>query len=135
MQVHEFVDEGLGHSSYLIDAGDGTAVLIDPPRFPTEHEKVASEKGLRIAWTFDTHSHADYVTGSPAVAARHGATFVAPAASGLETAHGPVLDGDVIEIGGGLRMNAIATPGHTPDHHAFLLTDGDTPLVLFSGGR
>jgi hydroxyacylglutathione hydrolase len=134
MRVHELVDEGLGHTSYLIDIGDGTAALVDPPRFPTEHEQLAEASELRIAWTFDTHSHADYVTGSPAVAARHGATFVAPAASNLETDHRAASDGDVIEIGCGLMMRAIATPGHTPDHHAFLLTAGDTPLVLFSGG-
>ncbi len=136
MRVHEFVEEGLGHSSYLIDIGDGTAALVDPPRFPTAHEMLATAKRLRIEWTFDTHSHADYVTGSPGVAARHRAIFVAPRASQLETPHRPVDDGDSIDIGNGngLRMVAIASPGHTSDHHAFLLVDHDDPTVLFSGG-
>jgi len=73
MRVHDFVNEGLGHSSYLIDLGDGTAAVIDPPRFPNAHEQAARRSGLRVAWTLDTHAHADYVTGSPALAARTGA--------------------------------------------------------------
>ena len=134
MEIYDFVDEGLGHSSYLIDVGDGTAAIIDPPRFPSEHEALASEKGLRIAWTVDTHSHADYVTGSPALAARTGATFIAPAASNLETPHRPISDRDLIELGPGLSLVALATPGHTPDHHAYLLEYNSEATGLFTGG-
>ena len=86
MHGHQFVDEGLGHSSYMIDLGDGSAALIDPPRFPIEHERLAATMGLFVAWTIDTHSHADSVTGSPRLAAG-GTTFVAPAASRLVTPH------------------------------------------------
>lgn len=134
MKIYDFVDEGLGHSSYLIDIGDGTTALVDPPRFPSAHEALAAQLGLRIAWTFDTHSHADYVTGSPGLAARVGATFVAPLASRLETPHRPVVDGDSIELGYGLSLVALATPGHTPDHHAYLLQESGNPVALFSGG-
>jgi hydroxyacylglutathione hydrolase len=134
MRVYDFVDEGLGHCSYLVDIGDGTTALVDPPRFPSAHETLTSRLGLRIAWTFDTHSHADYVTGSPGLAAHVGATFVAPAASHLETPHRPVVDGDSVELGGGLRMVALATPGHTPDHHAYLLQQSGNAIALFSGG-
>lgn len=63
MRVHEFVDEGLGHSSYVIDLGDGAAAVVDPPRFPTAQEALADRLGLRIAWTLDTHST---LTTSPA---------------------------------------------------------------------
>ncbi len=132
--IHHFVDEGLGHSSYLVELGDGRAAVIDPPRFPAAHEALAEQLGLRIAWTFDTHSHADYVTGSPALAARLGATFVAPAASHLETPHHPVADGERIELAGDLAMAALATPGHTPDHHAFVLHGDAGAQALFSGG-
>ena len=65
MRVHSFVDEGLGHSSYVIDLGRGSAVIVDPPRFPIAQENAVETLGLRLAWTLDTHSHADYVTGSP----------------------------------------------------------------------
>jgi len=55
--IVDFVDEGLGHSSYLIDLGNGAAAVIDPPRFPSEHEALAQSNRLSMAWTADTHSH------------------------------------------------------------------------------
>lgn len=134
MRVHQFVDEGLGHSSYVIDLGDGTAAVIDPPRFPTAHEQLTDGHNLRIAWTIDTHSHADYVTGSPGLVARRGATFIAPAASRLETSHSAVIDGDRVDLAPGVVLVAIATPGHTPDHHSYLLEEDGIPAALFSGG-
>ena len=134
MKIYDFVDEGLGHSSYLIDLDDGTIALIDPPRFPTDHEALAAHLGARITWAFDTHSHADYVTGSPGLAARLGATFVAPTASRLQTPHHALVDGASIDLGGGMRMVALATPGHTPDHHAYVLQHAGDPVALFSGG-
>jgi len=134
MRIYNFVDEGLGHSSYLIDIGDGTSAMVDPPRFPDAQETLVARLKLQIAWTFDTHSHADYVTGSPGLAARAGTTFVAPAASRLGTTHRPIVDGESIELGDGLSMVALATPGHTPDHHAYLLQQFGEPVALFSGG-
>ncbi len=72
MRVHEFVDEGLGHLSYVVDLGAGFALVVDPPRFTDHIEQLAANEQLLIRWTLDTHSHADYVTGSPGLAARHG---------------------------------------------------------------
>lgn len=134
MQVHEFVDEGLGHSSYVIDLGDGTTGVIDPPRFPIAHEALIDSSGWRLAWTIDTHSHADYVTGSPGLVARRGATFVAPAASHLATPHRGVTDGELVQLAAGVALTAIATPGHTPDHHAYLLEVDGEAAALFTGG-
>jgi glyoxylase-like metal-dependent hydrolase (beta-lactamase superfamily II) len=134
MRIHEFVDEGLGHSSYVIDLGSGTAAIVDPPRFPIAHEQLADKLGLEIAWTIDTHSHADYVTGSPGLVARRDAVFVAPAASHLASLHRPVVDGEIIELAPEITLTALATPGHTPDHHSYVLTDHRRPAALFSGG-
>ena len=134
MQVHAFVDEGLGHSSYVIDLGDGTAAIVDPPRFPAAQEQFAAREGLRLRWTVDTHSHADYVTGSPGLVARLGAVFLAPAASRLATPHRPLEDGDRVPLGSSVVLVAIATPGHTPDHHAYLIELDGRPVALFSGG-
>ena len=134
MRVHDFVDEGLGHSSYVIDLGNDTAAVIDPPRFPIAHEQLTERQGLRVVWTIDTHSHADYVTGSPGLAARRVATFIAPAASRLETPHLPVTDGARVELARGIFLVAIATSGHTPDHHSYVLEENGIPLALFSGG-
>lgn len=134
MRVHEFVDEGLGHSSYVIGLDNGTAAVIDPPRFPTAHEQLADRLGLRIAWTIDTHSHADYVTGSPGLVARRNAVFIAPAASRLASPHRPVIDREQIELAPGIELSALATRGHTPDHHAYVLSNHGTQVALFTGG-
>lgn len=131
-QIASFVNEGLGHSSYLVDLGDGTALVIDPARIPTAQVSHAAERGLRIAFTADTHTHADYISGSPDLAAL-GATFLAPAAAALDREYRGLADGDIVEVGR-LRLEAIATPGHTPDHLAYLLCDADGPVALFSGG-
>ncbi|MEW6475619.1 MAG: MBL fold metallo-hydrolase [Actinomycetota bacterium] len=130
--VVALVDEGLGNSSYLVDLGDGRALAVDPPRDPSRHLAAAERQGLTISHAAETHLHADFVTGSPELAAR-GATVVAPAAGRIEWPHRGLADGDEIELGG-LRMRALGTPGHTPEHLAYLLCDGDEPVALFSGG-
>lgn len=130
--IVSFVNEGLGHSSYLMDLGDGTALVIDPARIPTAQVSAAVERGLRIAYTADTHTHADYISGSPDLAAQ-GATFLAPAAADLDRDYQGLAHGDVVEVGG-YRLETIATPGHTPDHLAYLLSDDAGPVALFSGG-
>jgi glyoxylase-like metal-dependent hydrolase (beta-lactamase superfamily II)/rhodanese-related sulfurtransferase len=131
-QIASFVNEGLGHSSYLVDLGDGTALVIDPARIPTAQVSHAAERGLRIAYTADTHTHADYISGSPDLAAR-GATFLAPAAAALDREYRGLADAEIVEVGR-YRLEAIATPGHTPDHLAYLLSDDRGPVALFSGG-
>ena len=132
-EIVTFVDEGLGHSSYLVDLGDGRALVVDPPRIPDQHVTEARERGLEIAFTADTHSHADYVSGSPDLAAL-GAVFLASKGAHLEVAHRPVAAGDEIELRAGLVLRAIATPGHTPDHLAYLVCENGQPTALFSGG-
>lgn len=134
VDVEMFVNEGLGHSSYLIDLGNGSATIVDPPRFATQHLAAARRRGIRPRWTIDTHSHADYVTGSPALAHGEGITFVAPAASKLDSPHVGVGDEERIELADDVTLQAIATPGHTPDHHVFLLERNGKPVALFSGG-
>ena len=134
MQVYEFVDEGLGHSSYVIDLGDGTAAIVDPPRFPVDQEALIDRSGWRLVWTIDTHSHADYVTGSPGLVARRGVTFIAPAASNLETPHQALGDGEQVALAAGVTLTAIATPGHTPDHCAYTLEVDSVPVALFTSG-
>jgi glyoxylase-like metal-dependent hydrolase (beta-lactamase superfamily II)/rhodanese-related sulfurtransferase len=131
-QIVAFVDEGLGHSSHLIDLGDSRALVIDPLRIADEQRAYAATAGLEIAFAADTHTHADYVSGGSQLAAR-GATFLAPATARLEARHSPVEDGDTISLGR-FSLRAIATPGHTPDHLAYLLIDGDEAIALFSGG-
>jgi hydroxyacylglutathione hydrolase len=92
-----------------------------------------AERGWRLAWTADTHSHADYISGSPELAA-DGAAFLASASAGLSVTHVAVHPGQELDLGGGAVLRAIATPGHTPDHLAYLLVDDGDPVALFSGG-
>jgi len=127
-----FVDEGLGNSSYLLDVGDGRAVVVDPARDATPYLAAAERAGLSIAFTAETHLHADFLTGSRELAAR-GATVLAPRAGGIAWPHRGFDDGDEIDTGG-LTLRAIATPGHTPEHLSWLVQDGETPIALFSGG-
>ncbi len=132
LPIVSFVNEGLGHSSHLVDLGDGTALVIDPARLPTAQRDYAIGAGLTIAFTADTHTHADYISGSPELAA-DGAAFLAPADAQLAHPYRGTRDGDVVTVGR-YRLEAIATPGHTPDHLAYLLRDESGPVVLFSGG-
>ena len=132
-EVLSFVDEGLGHSSFFVDLGEGRALVVDPPRGVDSHVTEARARDLEIVLTADTHSHADYVSGSPELAAR-GATFLASSGAHLEVAHRALAAGDEIELRPGLVLQAIATPGHTPDHLAYLLRQNGHPTALFSGG-
>ena len=126
------VDEGLGNSSYLVDLGDGRALVVDPARDPSPYLAAAERLGVAVCYTVETHLHADFVTGSRELAAR-GVTVLAPAAAGIEWPHRGLVDGEEVDLGG-LRLRAVATPGHTPEHIAYLLSDGDRPTALFSGG-
>src|SRR6266851_4167816 len=126
------VDEGLGNSAYLLDLGGGRALVIDPERDPAPYLAAAERLGLVIAYAAETRLHADFVSGSRELAAR-GAQVIASAAGGLEFPHRGLGDGDEVDLGG-LTLRALATPGHTPEHLAYLLLDGTRPAGLFSGG-
>ena len=130
--IEAVVDEGLGNSSYLVDLGDGRALALDPSRHPAGYLRRAEQRGLTIAYSVDTHLHADFVSGSRELAAL-GAQVVAPSAAGLEYPARGLGHGDELDLGG-LTLRALATPGHTPEHLSYLLLDDDDPVALFSGG-
>ena len=132
VEITSFVDEGLGNSSHIIDLGDGRAAVIDPPRDVSPFRRWADRQGRVLSHAFETHLHADFVSGSRELA-NLGATIVGPATANLAFPHRGLADGDELDLGG-LRLQAIATPGHAPEHMAYLVADGDRPLALFSGG-
>ena len=132
MDVAPIIDTGLGNSSYVVDLGDGSALVVDPERDPGPYLRAAEERDLRLRFTVETHLHADFVSGSRELMAG-GAALLAPAGSDLSFDYRRLDDGDEIDLGG-LTLRAIATPGHTPEHLAYLLLDGAEPLALFSGG-
>ena len=130
--IHPVVDEGLGNTSWVVETGDGRALVIDPSRDARPYLQVAERRGVALAFSVETHLHADFVSGSRELAAR-GATVAAPAAGGIEFPHRGLGPGEEVALGG-LRLRALPTPGHTPEHLAYLLVDDDEPVALFSGG-
>ena len=132
MDIVPIIDVGLGNSSYIVDLGDGSALVVDPERDPSPYLAAAEQRNLRLRFTVETHLHADFVSGSRELIAA-GAALLAPAGSDLSFDYRRLDDGDEIDIGG-LTLRAIATPGHTPEHLAYLLSDDASPLALFSGG-
>ena len=131
--LHPVVDEGLGNSAYLVDLGGGRALVVDPPRDLRAIRAVAERRGLRIAFAADTHLHADFLSGARQLAATDGARVLASAAGGREFAHQGLLDGDEVDLGG-LLLRVWGTPGHTSEHLAFVLLDGEHPVGVFTGG-
>lgn len=127
-----FVDDGLGNSSYLVDLGDGRSLIVDPARHPAGYVAEAERRGLEIAYAVETHLHADFVSGAREVAAL-GASLLVPGAGSHEYPVRGLADGEEVDLGG-LTLRPLATPGHTPEHLAYLLLDGATPVGLFSGG-
>jgi hydroxyacylglutathione hydrolase len=133
VRVVPLVDSGLGNSSYLVEIGDGRALVVDPSRDLRAVDAAANRCGLRVVAAADTHLHADFLSGATRLAARDDATVFASAAGGREFPHTGLGDGDEVDLGG-LTLRAWATPGHTGEHVAYLLLDGKTTLGVFTGG-
>jgi len=127
------VDEGLGNSAYLVDLGDGRALVLDVSRDLRQVHRAAHQRGLRIAFAADTHLHADFLSGATQLAATEGTRVLAAAAGDREFPHTGLRDGDEVDLAG-LRLRALATPGHTHEHLSLLLLDGDRPVGVFTGG-
>ncbi len=132
MNIVPLVDEGLGNSSYFVSLGDGRALVVDPSRDPSPYLDLARRLELRIAFALETHLQADFISGSRELAAQ-GATILAPRASQLAMPYQGLADGAEVDLGG-LTLQALATPGHAPEHLAYLLIDDARPVALFSGG-
>jgi hydroxyacylglutathione hydrolase len=130
--VRPILDEGLGNSSYLVEVADGRALVVDPSRDPLPYLRAAARWDLEIDWVAETHLHADFVSGARELA-REGVTVLAPRQAGLGFAHHGLEDGEEIDLGG-LRIRALATPGHTPEHLSFELLEGEEPVGVFTGG-
>ncbi|MFF5900653.1 rhodanese-like domain-containing protein [Streptomyces argenteolus] len=132
-----FVDtieiEGLGNRHYLA-GGANAAVAVDPPRDIDQVIEAAARRGVRITHVVETHLHNDYVTGGLELARVTGAVYLVPADARVSFARVPVRDGDVIGVDGGLTLRAVATPGHTPHHTAYVLEEDGLAAVAFTGG-
>lgn len=145
MLLKYFYDKSLAQASYLIGCAEtGEALVVDPSRDITRYLQVSAEEGLKITHVTETHIHADYVSGSHELAHATGATLFLSGAGGLDWQYGyseadfPIItvqDGFSWMVGN-IRVEAMHTPGHTPEHMIFVITDtkgADLPIGFFSG--
>ena len=137
MLLQPFFDAGLGHASYLIaDPDAGVAFLVDPDRAVDAYLGAATKLDVLITHSFETHVHNDYLSGSRALAELRPIVVVAGPGAQVEYAHTTLRDAESLDVGA-LRVRCVATPGHTPEHVSFLVSDlrrADDPQYLFSGG-
>ncbi len=131
MLVETFVTDALGDASHVVFDGRSAAV-IDPQRDIRPYVEAANRVGATIEYVFETHVHNDYVSGGRELAAL-GAKVVAPASGNLEFPHIAVADGDTVNVGG-TPLRALASPGHTYEHTAYLAGSTENPSAAFTGG-
>jgi glyoxylase-like metal-dependent hydrolase (beta-lactamase superfamily II)/rhodanese-related sulfurtransferase len=125
MILHQFYLHCLAHASYLVaDEQTRTAAVVDPQRDIDRYLSFAEAHGLRIAHVLLTHLHADFVAGHLELRDRAGAAIYLGAAAKAEYAFTPLHDGDRVEFGR-VRLQAIETPGHTPESISIAVYDLD----------
>ena len=119
--------------TYLIACEQsGEAALIDPVLETVERDLgVIRDLGLRLACTLETHIHADHVTGAGRLRSLAGSKAGFPEASGAELVDFTITEGTPVGIGE-LQLRPLYTPGHTDDHHVYLL-EGDEAARIFTG--
>ncbi len=136
MLFRQIIHEDLGCASYLVaDRESGVAVVVDPQWDVAPYQRLARLHGVRIGHVLETHNHADHVSGHGRLARGAGAVIHIHELAAAEYEHEAFADGWVLELGD-LRVEAIHTPGHRPEHTCFLLSDagrGSEPWALLSG--
>jgi glyoxylase-like metal-dependent hydrolase (beta-lactamase superfamily II) len=138
MIFRPYLYEPTACASYLFGCLSKPALaLVDPhvdlvDAYLAEADRV----GGPIVAVFETHVQADHVSGLPAIVDATGATAYLPAGAGVELEHVPLGDGQMVELGNTI-VRALATPGHAPAHHAYVVADrrrGDEePWLVFTG--
>ncbi|RJT76921.1 MBL fold metallo-hydrolase [Arthrobacter cheniae] len=140
MLIERIYDEDLAQASYLIGCqANGTAVVVDSRRDIAVYQDLAAKNNMRIVAVTETHIHADYLSGTRELAAATGAEMYVSGEGGPDWQYAfdatRLFDGDAITVGN-ISIQAAHTPGHTPEHLSFLVTDGafsDKPGYLLSG--
>jgi hydroxyacylglutathione hydrolase len=144
MLLQRFYNEWLSQASYVLACQDThDAIVVDPNRDVDQYIAFAAREKLRIRYVTETHIHADFVSGARELAQRTGAELLLSAEGGRDWQYafakddGARLlhDGDRIDVGT-VSISVRHTPGHTPEHLCFVVTDGtasDRPVGMFSG--
>ena len=121
MKIEQLYTNCLAEAAYYIES-DGEAAIIDPIRETEPYVKMASDNGVKIKYVFETHFHADFVSGHIDLAKKTGATIIF--GPGAETNYEVynAKDGEEFKIGK-ITIKALHTPGHTPESTSYLLMD------------
>ena len=134
MYFEQFYLGCLAHASYLFGS-NGEAAVVDPQRDVEIYIEAAEKQGLKIRYIFETHLHADFVSGHKELAARTGANIYIGKAAGAMFPHVGVEDGSEVHVGR-VRVTVLATPGHTSESVCLLLTDEEkskAPWAVLTG--
>ena len=144
MRLERLYDENLAQASYLVSAeSTDEAVVIDPNRDVEQYLQKAAAANRRLTHVAETHIHADFVSGARELARRAGAQLLLSGEGGTDWQYAVgsddaavlLMNGDRFSIGE-IGFEVLHTPGHTPEHLSFLVTDGavaDRPLGIFTG--
>ena len=134
MYFEQFYLGCLAHASYML-ASNGEAIVVDPQRDVDIYLKAAAEHQVTIRHIFETHLHADFVSGHTELAARTGAKIYIGAHAGATFPHVPIKDGFELKVGQ-LRVSVLETPGHTPESVCLVVTDEEKsskPWAVLTG--
>ena len=137
MFFRQLLNDETACASYLLGCKThGQLAVVEPHvDLVDDYISLAEAQGSPIVAIFETHVQADHVSGLPALVERTGARAYLPAGAGVEFDHHPLADGELVKLGN-TEVEAIATPGHAPAHHAYLVTDrtrGKEPWFVLSG--
>ncbi|MGP5078673.1 rhodanese-like domain-containing protein [Brachybacterium alimentarium] len=140
MLLERIYDEDLSQASYFIGCqAENVALVVDPRRDIQTYLDLAAHHGMTITAVTETHIHADFLSGARELAAATGATAYVSGEGGedwqYDFAAERLVDGDTITLGN-ITVTARHTPGHTPEHLSYLVTDGafaDQPGYLLTG--
>ena len=144
MLFQRIYDPLLAQASYLVGCqATGEAAVIDPNRDIEQYLTAARAERMKITHVTETHIHADFLSGARELAQRAGATLLLSAEGGADWSYGfakeagatLLKNGDSFAVGN-IRFDVLHTPGHTPEHLCFLVTDTpatDAPLGILSG--
>jgi hydroxyacylglutathione hydrolase len=132
----QIVHEDLGCASYLVgDVSAGKAAVIDPQWDIDPYLRLSRLHGVRIEHVLETHTHADHVSGHGRLARATGAKILVSELAEAEYPHEAIGDGESLSVGE-VEIEAVHTPGHRPEHTAFLLRDtarGEEPVAVLTG--
>jgi hydroxyacylglutathione hydrolase len=136
MYFEQFYLGCLAHASYML-ASQGEAVVVDPQRDVEIYLQAAEEHGVKIRHIFETHLHADFVSGHKELAERTGAKIYIGARAGAKFNHVDLRDGFELAVGKAV-LKVLETPGHTPESICLLITDNDKspqPWAVLTGDK